>query len=175
MNESDDESNINFYIKDKNDVIYDKKETNDIVSEISGLNNDIECISNVPINVFFSSNLWNSPSVNDKDNVEYNLNFKDEDIFELPYCKKKSKYDGDDYMFYNNEYTIKGLIKICEYYKIDKDIKYSKCKKQEIIYTIILFESLAENQPLVYKRHQMWAYMDALSNDERMRKYIFWN
>ena len=89
--------------------------------------------------------------------------------------KKKELYSVDDYGYYDKEYTVKDLMKICEYYNIDKDIKSSKCKKNDIISTIILFEGLAENQNIVYKRHQMWAYIEALSKDSNMRKYILWN
>ena len=41
-------------------------------------------------------------------------------------------------LFYE-EYTVKDLLKICNYYNIDKDIRSSKCKKQDIISTIIYF------------------------------------
>ena len=51
-------------------------------------------------------------------------------------------YCGNDENYYNNEYTVKDLLKICNYYGIEKNIKSSKCKKQDIISTIIYFESL---------------------------------
>ena len=40
------------------------------------------------------------------------------------------------------DYTIKNLLKICNYYGLDKSVKASKCKKQDIIDTLIYFESL---------------------------------
>ena len=43
------------------------------------------------------------------------------------------------------DYTIKNLLKICNYYGLDKSVKASKCKKQDIIDTLIYFESLPEN------------------------------
>ena len=70
--------------------------------------------------------------------------------------------------------TIKDLLKICQYYGIDKDIKASKCKKQDIISTIVFFESLPENVKIVNKRHKMWAYIVELTNDPKMKKYIIW-
>ena len=72
-------------------------------------------------------------------------------------------YCGNDENYYNNEYTVKDLLKICNYYGIEKNIKSSKCKKQDIISTIIYFESLTENIEIVEKRNRMWAYMVELA------------
>ena len=68
--------------------------------------------------------------------------------------------------------TVKDLLKICQYYGIDKDIKASKCKKQDIISTIVFFESLPENFKIVNKRHKMWACISELLSDPKMKKYI---
>ena len=74
--------------------------------------------------------------------------------------------------YYEKEYTIKELLKICDYYGIDKNI--SKCKKQEIISSIIFFESLPENSNIVKRRHEMWEYILKLKNDPKMKKYVLW-
>jgi hypothetical protein len=68
--------------------------------------------------------------------------------------------------------TVKDLLKICQYYGIDKNIKASKCKKQDIISTIVFFESLPENLKIVNKRHKMWACISELLSDPKMKKYI---
>lgn len=81
----------------------------------------------------------------------------------------------NDETYYNEEYTVKDLLKICEYYGIDNDVKKSKCKKQDIIATIVYFESLSENNEIVEKRNKMWAYMTELLNDNKMKKYLIWN
>ena len=78
-------------------------------------------------------------------------------------------------IYYNETYNIKDLLKICNYYGIEKHIKLSKCKKQDIISTIIYFESLPENFDIVQKRNIMWAYMTELYNDSKMKKYIIWS
>lgn len=70
--------------------------------------------------------------------------------------------------------TVKDLLKICQYYGIDKNIKASKCKKQDIISTIVFFESLPENDKIVNKRHKMWACISELLSDPKMKKYIIW-
>ena len=82
---------------------------------------------------------------------------------------------GNDELFYCKECTIKDLLKICSYYGIDKDVKSSKCKKEDIIETIVYFENLPENIEIVQKRNRMWAYITELLNDTKMKKYIIWN
>ena len=66
-------------------------------------------------------------------------------------------------------------MKICCYYGLDKNIKSSKCKKQDIIATIVFFEGQNENAEIVYKRHNMWAYMTELMTDQKMRAYLIWS
>jgi len=96
------------------------------------------------------------------------------DNYDMEYFLQKSNF-GNDELFYEQEYTIKELIKICSYYGLDKDIRTSKCKKQDIISTIIYFESLPENVEIVQKRNRMWAYISELLHDTKMKKYIIWN
>ena len=93
---------------------------------------------------------------------------------DMTYFINKSFYNNDE-IYYNETYNIKDLLKICNYYGIEKNIKLSKCKKQDIISTIIYFESLLENFELVQKRNKMWAYMTELYNDSKMKKYIIWS
>lgn len=90
---------------------------------------------------------------------------------DLNYYIDKLSYNCDE-MYYDELYTVKDLLKICKYYGIDKNIKSSKCKKPDIISTIIYFESLPENKAIVKQRHRMWAYVTELLNDKKMRKYI---
>jgi tRNA(Ile)-lysidine synthase TilS/MesJ len=87
----------------------------------------------------------------------------------------QKKFYGDDELYYTHEYTVKELMQICNYYGIDKHIKTSKCKKQDIISTIVFFESLPENFESVQQRHKMWAYIKELINDSKMKKYVIWN
>jgi hypothetical protein len=92
----------------------------------------------------------------------------------LMYYLEREFY-GDDSFYYNQEYTVKELLKICHYYGIDKDIKAAKCKKTDIISTIIYFESLPENSRVVETRHKMWAYIKELVNNPKMKNYIIWS
>lgn len=94
---------------------------------------------------------------------------------ELLYYVEKSVFSNEDEIYYNEKYTIKDLMKICCYYGIDKNIKSSKCRKQDIISTIVFFEGQPENAEIVYKRHNMWAYMTELIADPKMRGYLLWS
>lgn len=69
------------------------------------------------------------------------------------------------------DYTIKDLLKIYNYYGIKTHMK-PKLKKQQIIHTLIYFESLPENLEIVQKRYRMWSYITELLNDTKMKKYI---
>lgn len=71
-------------------------------------------------------------------------------------------------------YTVKELLKICGYYGIDKTVKAAKCKKIDIIETIMFFEAQTENTYHVYQRKKMWLYMSELAADSNMKKYILW-
>ena len=92
----------------------------------------------------------------------------------LLYYIEKNVFSGEDEIYYNEKYTIKDLMKICNYYGIDKNIKSAKCKKQDIVSTIVFFEGQSENSEIVNRRHNMWAYMTELTADPKMRMYLFW-
>jgi hypothetical protein len=86
--------------------------------------------------------------------------------------------EEEEYEVYENQElekcTVKDLLKICHYYGIDKNVKASKCKKQDIISTLLYFESLPENFEVVQKRNRMWTYITELSNDSKMKQFVFW-
>lgn len=101
-------------------------------------------------------------------------NLENEYEEKLEYYLDKDFY-GNGELYYTQQYTIKDLLKICQYYGIDKYIKSAKCKKYDIISSIVYFESLPDNFEVVQKRHRMWAYMVELTNDPKMKKYVIWN
>ena len=71
-------------------------------------------------------------------------------------------------------YTVKQLMVICDYYNISKNIKLCKLKKQDIIETIITFELDHLNTEIVNKRKIMWNYLNELKNDKMMKQFIIW-
>ena len=105
------------------------------------------------------------------DDVKYANDISD-DMKEMVYFIKKDFYCGNNEFYYNEEYKLKDLMKICQYYGIASSVKASKCKKQDIVSTIIYFESSPENYEMVEKRHKMWAYMTELLEDPKMRCYL---
>ena len=74
--------------------------------------------------------------------------------------------------FYNDNYNVKELLKVCEYYGIIKEAH--KCKKLGLIYNILLFENNDMNYDVVLKRKQMWYYMNELKQDKFMKRHILW-
>jgi hypothetical protein len=92
----------------------------------------------------------------------------------LEYFKEKNLYLGVSEAYYN-AHTIKELMKICQYYDLAKNVKGAKCKKADIVATIVFFEAQPENKKIVNKRNKMWAYMKELANDPNMKEYILWN
>lgn len=146
----DDSKNINFFLEDKNE---DKNNE----GEIQKMLDNFCCDDYLRDDQYYlqgenyvSKNKYNIPS-----DIEYGLYFSQPNTSEI-----------------YQEYTVKDLLKICNYYGIDKDIKSSKCKKQDIIETIVYFENLPENSSIVSKRMKMWTYMTELLLDPKMRQYI---
>ncbi len=113
------------------------------------------------MNIFFSLEEKETDEKNNTDILQLMNNFNNENT--------------DTEYTYLEEYTVKELLKICAYYGIDKNIKSAKCKKQDIIYTLVYFESLPENAEIVQQRQQSWHCISILLNDPKMKKYILWN
>jgi len=78
-----------------------------------------------------------------------------------------------DKNYYNN-YTVKELLLICEYYGFAKDLKTNKYNKEEIIDFLVSFESDINNLDIVFKRQNMWFYINELKNDKFMKKFVLW-
>jgi hypothetical protein len=75
---------------------------------------------------------------------------------------------------YNENYTVKQLLMICEYYGFLKDIKTNKFNKEQIIDFLVSFECDPNNSDIVCKRQNMWFYMNELKNDKFMKKFVLW-
>jgi hypothetical protein len=145
--------NITFFLEEKNNNNTSYEDIQKMLDEFTELTSEEE------------NNTMNEIKFIDY-NDNSNSNFK--------YFLHKENY-GNDELFYEEEYTVKDLFKICKYYGLDKNIRTSKCKKQDIISTLVYFESLPENFKIVQKRNRMWAYITELLNDPKMRKYVMFN
>lgn len=80
-------------------------------------------------------------------------------------------YTNDDLILpqiinYHENYTVKELLLICEYYGVAKELKYTKCNKNEIIQFLVIYESNPINTDIVFKRQNMWFYINELKNDK---------
>ncbi len=145
---NNDEKNIIFSLNEENN---DDNKLEEIQEYIDNLN--IDNIENI------------TTSFNDVNNY---------DIVELEYYNKKQNY-FDEYTYYNKEYNLKELIKICEYYGLTKILKSMKLtKKNDIIDFLVDYENSPGNIYSVLKRHKLWAYMEELNNDAFMKNYILW-
>ena len=95
-------------------------------------------------------------------NDEYNQDYTNDDLI-LPQI-----------INYHENYTVKELLLICEYYGVAKELKYTKCNKNEIIQFLVMYESNPINTDIVFKRQNMWFYINELKNDKFMKKYVLW-
>ena len=75
---------------------------------------------------------------------------------------------------YHTNYNVKQLLTICDYYGLLKEVKINKFKKPELILFLLDFEENMENSLIVYKRKQLWYFIEELKNDKFMKKYILW-
>jgi len=75
---------------------------------------------------------------------------------------------------YSENFTVKELLVICEYYGFLKEIKTNKCNKDQIIEILVNFENDPINNDIVFKRQNLWFYINELKNDKFMKKYILW-
>jgi hypothetical protein len=141
--------NITFFLQEKDDDKNNEEDIQKMMEEFTGLSEpDLQ------------------KDMNDSLSWLHN-----DDNLSMEYFLHKANY-GNDELFYEEEYTVKDLLKICSYYGLDKDIRISKCKKQDIIATLVYFESLPENAEIVQKRNRMWAYITELLHDPKMKKYV---
>ena len=119
----------------------------------------------------------------DDDDLDFNYGFdygfefdnekKNSSSLTLSYFDEKKLYIGVPESYYD-AHTIKELMKICEYYDLAKNVKNARCKKQDIVTTIVFFEAQPENKEIVNKRNKMWAYMKELTMDQKMKPYLIW-
>ena len=75
---------------------------------------------------------------------------------------------------YHENYTVKELLLICEYYGFAKDLKNNKFNKEQIIEYLVSFESDISNTDIVFKRQNLWFYIGELKSDKFMKKFVLW-
>ena len=75
---------------------------------------------------------------------------------------------------YMENYTIKDLLLICEYYGCSKGMKSKRYTKEDIVNFLVAFETTPANNDIVCKRKNVWFYISELKNDKFMKKYVLW-
>jgi len=75
---------------------------------------------------------------------------------------------------YHENFTVKELLLICDYYGFAKELKTNKCNKDQIIEILVSFESDLNNSNIVFKRQNMWFFINELKNDKFMKKFLLW-
>jgi hypothetical protein len=121
--------------------------------------------------------------MNEKDNISFtiieNLNniSNSEDLLKMLDEMEENIINHDMLPFsinYNENYTVKDLLLICDYYGIIKEFKLNKCNKEQIIDILVNFEANPLNCDITSKRKNMWFYINELKNDKFMKKYVLW-
>ena len=75
---------------------------------------------------------------------------------------------------YKENFTVKTLLIICEYYGFLNKVKNKKNTKDVIIETLVSFELDSNNSNIVNKRLNLWFLMNELKNDIFMKKFVIW-
>jgi hypothetical protein len=104
---------------------------------------------------------------------ENELNIE-EFMAELENTKLQNKLVIPQMINYHENYTVKELLIICEYYGFAKDLKNNKYNKEQIIDFLVIFELDINNYDIVFKRQNMWFYINELKNDKFMKKFVLW-
>jgi hypothetical protein len=75
---------------------------------------------------------------------------------------------------YEENFTVKDLLLICEYYGFLNNVKNKKYTKNIIIEILVSFELDTNNADIVNKRLNAWFFMSELKNDKFMKKFVIW-
>jgi len=117
-------------------------------------------------NIIFS---LNEDEQNNQDNEEFDMN---------EILKQIEDIDADlivpHIIHYHENFTIKELLLICDYYGFGKELKANKYNKDMIVQYLVEFESNPVNNDIVFKRQNIWFYINELKNDKFMKKYVLW-
>ena len=92
-----------------------------------------------------------------------NTELSDENELEIPHL-----------LNYHENFTVKELLLICDYYGFGKELKNNKYNKDQIIHYLVTFETDPNNSDIVFKRQNMWFYINELKNDKFMKKFVLW-
>jgi hypothetical protein len=78
------------------------------------------------------------------------------------------EFDIDELILFYNEFNVKSLTQLLQYYGIYKP----KMLKNEMIQVLVFFETQKENRNSVIKRIRLWSNIEELKADPFFGKYI---
>jgi hypothetical protein len=114
-------------------------------------------------------------SVEEEENINVN---NDDNSFDINNFLLNNDFNEDLHLsaslFYMENYTVKDLILICDYYGFSKEIKANKLGKELLIQCLVDWELDMDNAIIVEKRKKIWFYMNELKKDKFMKKYVLW-
>ena len=110
---------------------------------------------------------------NNNNNTEYDFNIN-QLLNELDEKEFNDDLSIPHMINYHENFTVKELLLICEYYGFAKDMKANKFNKEQIINFLVAFETDLANSDIVFRRQNMWFYINELKNDKFMKKFILW-
>jgi hypothetical protein len=109
-----------------------------------------------------------------EDNNEVELTEMLNEIYKLDFTNQNDDLIIPLIINYRENFTVKELLLICDYYGVAKELKSNKCNKYEIIQFLVIYESNPINSDIVFKRQNMWFFINQLKNDKFMKKYVLW-
>ena len=109
-----------------------------------------------------------------EDNNEVELTEMLNEIYKLDFTNQNDDLIIPQIINYREKFTVKELLLICDYYGVAKELKSNKCNKYEIIQFLVIYESNPINSDIVFKRQNMWFFINELKNDKFMKKYVLW-
>tara|TARA_A100001015_G_C14769677_1_gene624714 strand:- start:92 stop:547 length:456 start_codon:yes stop_codon:yes gene_type:complete len=147
---------VYYKIKEKNNEITKNMEefTSDLVNSLNNEYREIKSNeSDHDMNYNSMGNMDNLGNIGNMDNL-------DDLVTENNYFAH--------HLNYHDNYTVKMLGKIMDYYGLNK----RKLKKDEIIENILLYESEICNIEIIKRRKMLWFYVSELKNDDFFKQYI---
>ncbi len=113
--------------------------------------------------------------IEEVEKVENELEFNIEDLMhEIEQTDFRNEITIPHMVNYHENFTVKELLLICEYYGFAKDLKNNKFNKEQIIEYLVSFETDPTNEDIVFRRQNMWFYINELKNDKFMKKFFIW-
>ena len=98
------------------------------------------------------------------DKSELDLTEMLNEIYKSDFTDENDAFIIPQIINYRENFTVKELLLICDYYGIAKELKSNKCNKCEIIEFLVIFESNPMNSDIVFKRQNLWFYINLMAN-----------